>query len=456
MTMWKPEIRRDGPPLYLALARAIGDAVNLGELRPGQRLPTQRELSERLGIALSTVTRGYREAERRGLVRGEVGRGTYVRGPASVEAIEEREEGPIDLRPNTMLPLPLMPELRDSIAQVVREAASLELFDYGPHLGAGSHRETGATWLRRVGLEASAHEVAVTSGGQHAMAVALATVTEPGDVVLVEEVTYAGMRCLAGLLGLRLEPLPTDAEGLQPDALRAACERHRPAALYCMPTLQNPTAAVMSDGRRREIADAVNRAGLVVVEDDSYGYLQPEPVRLTALCERGFYVAGTSKSLLPSLRVAFLYAPADVLDRVGEKIAATTYLASPILVEVVSRWIDDGTAEKVMSWKREEVQARQETAGRILAGWEYEAHPRSPHGWLHLPEPWSTREFARRAAERGVRVTPADVFAANRNNVPHAVRVCVGPARSRALLERGLEALAATLRAGAERLEVVI
>ncbi|NIR45371.1 MAG: PLP-dependent aminotransferase family protein [Gemmatimonadetes bacterium] len=456
MTNWTPNIERKGAPLYLALARSIAEAIDRGELSPGQQLPTQRELAERLEIALTTVTRGYREAERRGLVRGEVGRGTYVSGSAAVDGGGEGDEGgPVNLRPNTLLPLPMMTELQEALAAVVREP-NPALFDYGPHGGRWRHREAGAEWLGRVGLRAAADRVVVTSGAQHAMAVALAAEVEPGDAVLVEEVTYSGMKCLAGLLGVRLEPLPLDGEGILPDALRAACQAHRPAALYCMPTLQNPTAAVMSEARRREVAEIVNDGGLALVEDDSYGFLLPELPRLSALCERAYYIAGTSKSLLPTLRIGYLRCPVEAVDRVEAKIAATTYLASPHAAEVMARWIADGTAERVMKWKGEEARARQEIAARALTNWEYRVHPVSPHGWLSVPEPWSAREFARQAADRGALVTPADVFAAERDRVPHAVRVCIGPPRSRAALERGLTALDRTLGSGAESLEVVI
>jgi DNA-binding transcriptional MocR family regulator len=453
--MWSPVLDPADGPLYLALAHAIAEAIASGTLAPGQRLPTQRALAERLGIALTTVTRGYGEAERRGLVRGEVGRGTYVSATVP-EWASVAEGGPVDLRPNTMLPTPLMSELQGSMAAIVGESGRLDLFDYGPHAGAYRHREAGAAWLGRVGMAASVDEVVVTSGGQHAMAVALSVVARPGDVVLVEEVTYAGMKSLAEFLDLRLGAVPLDEEGIQPDALRGACLRHGPVALYCMPTLQNPTSAVMSEERRREVAEVVNAAGLALVEDDSYGYLLPEPPRLSALCDRSFYIAGTSKSLLPSLRVGYLRAPAEAIDRVEAKVAATTYVASPLLAEVAARWISDGTAERVIAWKRNEARARQELTAQILGGRGYRAHGSSPHGWLSLPEPWSARDFARQAAEHGVLVTPARVFAVARDQVPHAVRICVGPARSREALERGLETLARILDAGPEPLKVVI
>lgn len=443
--------------MYLALAQAIADGIDRGALAAGQQLPTQRELADRLGIALTTVTRGYREAERRGLVRGEVGRGTFVRGapPAEPAAEDTTMARVVDLRPNTMVPWPLMPELQRSMAGLILSQAGTELFDYGPHAGAVRHREAGAGWMDRVGLAADAQRVAVSNGAQHAMLVAFAVLAVPGDAVLVEDVTYAGMKSLARLLGLTLVPVAMDREGLLPDALASAARARSARVLYTMPTLQNPTAAVMSERRRHDVAGVVNELGITVVEDDTYGYLLPGPDRLAALCERSYYITGTSKSLLPALRTAFLLSPAEMVERVDATIAASTYLASPLCAGVVARWIHDGTAERVMRWKRDEARARQAIARARLADWRYEAHGDSPHGWLHVPEPWRARDVTARAAERGVLVSPADLFAAGRDHVPHAVRICVGPARTRGDLEHGLTTLAEVLRAGPEPVEML-
>jgi DNA-binding transcriptional MocR family regulator len=226
-----------------------------------------------------------------------------------------------------------------------------------------------------------------------------------------------------------LEPLALDKEGLLPDALRAQAVRHKAVTLYAMPTAQNPTSALMSEGRRREVADVVNDSGLTL---------------------------GTPKSLLPVLRVSFLCGPPQVIERAEARIAATTYLASPPMSEAVARWLADGTAERVMAWKREEARACQRLAARAFGRFDYRSHEKSAHGWLLLPEPWSARDFVRQGVERGALVTPADVFAVDRDNVPHAVRIWLGPPCWRAALERGLGALAATLGAGPEPVEAVI
>jgi DNA-binding transcriptional MocR family regulator len=460
MTNWSPELR--DRPLYHALAEAVARDIGAGRLAPAERLPTQRELAKRLGIALTTVTRGYAEAERRGLISSHVGRGTFVRpppaGPAEGERTKEEEEGTTasglaDLRGNSLLPWPLLPELREGLVRTAAGARA-EILGYAAQAGLPHHRQAGARLATAAGVSTAPEQVLVTAGAQHAMAVVFSTLLAPGDILLVEELTYAGMKSLAHLLRVRLRPLPMDREGIVPDALAAACEEGGAKALYCMPVNQNPTTAVMSAARCRAVAEIATREGIAVVEDDSYGFLVPGAPRLAAFLAGAYWITGTSKCLLPALRIGFLSAPAAMAARLEAAISATAYLASPLLAEAVARWVDDGTLERVQAWKREEVAARQEIAARVLQGLPYRAHPASPHGWLELPEPWTTSDAVAGAAARGVQLTPAAAFAVGRD-VPHAVRVCVGPVRARATLEAALAALAAMLRASPDPGRVV-
>jgi DNA-binding transcriptional MocR family regulator len=222
--------------------------------------------------------------------------------------------------------------------------------------------------------------------------------------VLTGELTYSGMKSLANFLHIRLRGLAMDDEGIRADALEAACATTDAKALYCMPTLQNPTAAVMSEHRRREIVSIAESYRLPIVEDDSYGFLVPRQTSLWSLGRgaKTYYLTGTSKSLAPGLRVGFLLSPPDMVDRLAASISSTTLMAPSAMAEVVSQWIGDGTAVTVMDWKREELRARQKLAAATFACFDYRAHPASPHGWLVIPEPWNVRDFVAQARMRGI------------------------------------------------------
>ena len=447
--MWKPTLSNREQPLYLAIANAIAEDISSGKLTDGERLPPQRDLADDLKVALTTVTRAYTEAERRGLVSGEVGRGTFVRRMETFSLRREVSEPlALDLTVNSLPPYGMSRELMESMSKHIFSDGPSALVDYQPHQGHPRHRRAAAMLLKSLGVQVPPENLLLTAGAQHAMAVTFSTITNPGDTVLTAEVTYSGMKSLANFLHLRLRGLAMDEEGIRPDALEAACATTEAKALYCMPTLQNPTSAVMSEARRREIAAVAEAYGLSVVEDDSYGFLLPrqKPLRSFAGNPSKFYhLTGTSKSLAPGLRVGFLVSPPAMVDRLAASLSATTIMAPPPMAEVVSRWIEDGTAERVMEWKRTEIRARQKLAASILGDFEYRAHPASPHGWLTIPEPWCVRDFVAQARMRGVVLSPAEDFIAARSTSAHAVRICLGPVQERSRLGNALAMLAEIL-----------
>jgi DNA-binding transcriptional MocR family regulator len=349
---------------------------------------------------------------------------------------------------NALLPWAFDSELRATMQRSLGGAPSEHLFGYGPPAGAPHHREAAAAFLRSTGLaEASTERVLLTAGAQHAMAVALLALAEPGDVVLTEAFTYPGIKQLADALRLRLAPVAMDRHGLLPEALRKAARQSRAKFLYTVPTLQNPSSAVLSRARAKELAAAITALGLRVLEDDSYGFLMPEAPRLAPLLPGSIFLTGPSKALAPGVRFGVLHAPLDLVPRLENAIAATANCASPLACELVTDWIRDGTAERVMTWKRQEIAARQRVVAEALAGLAIQTHPLSPHLWLPLPEPWTAHRFVSQAAARGVLVSPAERFAVG-NDDTAAVRVCLGPPATRDALRKAMTTLGDLLRQG--------
>jgi DNA-binding transcriptional MocR family regulator len=446
--MWLPRIGERSGPRYLAIADALGDDIAAGRLAPGTRLPTHRSLADVLGVTVGTVTRGYLEAARRGLLSGEVGRGTFVRHapadePAEVGAL-------VDLAHNHPPPLsggPLADVLQRTLGALAGRADLSALLGYPADGGRPAHREAGAAWIERGGLHAAPDDVLVCAGSQHALTTVMATLLQPGERLLAEAVTYPGLKALANLLHVRLEGLPMDRDGLRPDALEEACRKGGARSLYLVPTIQNPTGGVMSEPRRQEVAAIARAHGLSVIEDDIHALLaaeRPRPIAAFAP-ERTYYLTSASKTLAPGLRVGYLLAPPGQAARLAAGVRATTWGAAPLTAEVVTAWIQDGTADALLAARRGEAAARQALATETLAGTDYDAHPVGYHLWLHLPAPWRSESFAAQAARRGVSVTPAEAFVVGRGAAPHAVRLCLGAPRTREALARGLRAVADTL-----------
>ncbi len=446
--MWKPELPQASKARYAAIANAIAHDVASGRLAAGERLPTHRDLADALGVATGTVTRAYAEAERRGLVRGEVGRGTFV-GPTplgSAVARGARQQGVIDLSLNVPVER-VAPDLAGALRSLVKRPDLHDLLRYQPHAGAVRHRAAGAAWAARYGVAAAPEQVLVCAGAQHAMLTIFAALAKPGDRVLTETLTYPGMKALAGLLHLSLEGVAMDADGLRPDALAEALARSGAKFLYCMPTIHNPTGSVLSAERRRAIAELARAHDVAIIEDDVHRFLVPDaPPPLARLApERTYHIAGTSKAIAGGLRVAFVTAPRQCAEHVERSIWATTWMAAPLTAEIAALWIENGTADRVADAQRREATSRQAIARDILGDLVAGTHPNALHLWLELPDPWRGESFARAALARGVAIAPAELFAVGRGSVPHAVRLGLGAADDRAELQHALRILRDTL-----------
>ncbi|HET7436346.1 MAG TPA: PLP-dependent aminotransferase family protein [Thermoanaerobaculia bacterium] len=432
MTIWSPRLSSSDAPIYARIADALERDVRAGVVLPGSQLPTHRELARMLRVTPVTVTRAYAEAAKRGLVVSNTGRGTFVRGTTR----EEARQSETDLATNVIsTPLP------DVSAKVLqRLAATLNTTSYGVGSGSERHRAAGAAWIGG-GVEPS--RVVVTAGTQHALFLAFAVAAKPGDTVLVENVTYHGAKAIASLLHLRFAPLPLDRHGILPDAFeRVVRARGGPRVVYLVPTLQNPTATVMPEKRRREIARIAEKYGVTIIEDDVTSFLVddgPAPIARFAP-DRTIYLTGLGKAVAPALRTGFMTAPDALLPRLHSAVAASLLFTSPLVTELAATWIEDGTAAKLAAAKRAEVALRQRAARHIL-GRPATGDERSPHIWLALPPRWTPDTFAAAALRRNIRVASATNFAVG-PDIPRAVRVSIGAPESVAELESALNVLA--------------
>ena len=456
MTIKLPPRGQRSGPIYQAIADAIGREIEAGRFKPGGRLPTQRVLARQLGVTLTTVTRAYVEAQRRGLLSGEVGRGTFVR-PSAMD-IEAPEQGVLDLAVNALMPFPYMEELADRLAAAVPRSAGARIFGYQHHAGARHNRAAGSAWIGWTGLDAPTDRIVVTGGGQHAILLSLMALAKPGDEILVEEFTYPGMTDLAGHLHLRLRTVALDREGIVPASLDDACRTGRPTALYCISSFQNPTAAFMSDERRREIARIAIEHRLTVIEDDVFGFLAPEVKPLSSYLpeDQFFYITSTAKSVAPGMRIGYLLAPASAIERLSISVLRTMVNAAPAMAELATSLITDGVAGRIAEWKRKEIAERQSIATRVLAGLNVQTQPQSPHLWVRLPEQWRTDAFVARARHRGILLNSAESFAVGHETEVRAVRITLGPPATRSALEEGLSEIVKMLARVPEAYELVV
>jgi DNA-binding transcriptional MocR family regulator len=164
----------------------------------------------------------------------------------------------------------------------------------------------------------------------------------------------------------------------------------------------------------------------------------------TLIPDRAIFVTSLSKSLFPGIRLGAVVAPPSLTEKVSGVVWATMIMTSPIGADLLSSWLEDGTAARIAEWKRHEVQARQAIAARVLEGHRYQTHPCSPHLWVQLPARWTSDAFVAEMRSRGVLIGAASEFRVSDSD-SRAVRVCLGTPRTRAGLETGLTRVAEVL-----------
>ena len=449
MTAWTPDLRKWGKPHYLAIVEALAEDIRTGRLPVGARLPPQRMLAEQLDLNFTTVARGYVEAQRRGLVEGRVGQGTFVSEPGRRDrGSAPARRGPVDFTMN-LPPEPGDPTLIARMqAGFTAIAADLpSLLRYQGFGGTEQDKAAASRWLLRRGVQASHDCLLICPGAHSALSAILSTVADPGDAVCVERLTYPGVRALAAHLSLSLVDLPMDEQGVEPEAFAAACTRVAPKAIYLNPTLQNPTTTTIRRARREAIVEVARRYAVAVIEDDAYGFVCPTPPpSFYALApEITYYVAGLAKCLGAGLRLAYLVAPsARAALPLAGALRAATVMASPITTALATRWIEDGTGDAVLDFVRAESSARQVVARRLLPPELVKADPHGFHIWLSLPEGWTRAAFASQARAVGLGVVGSDAFC-TAQQPPEAVRMCLGGMATRAEITTAIEVMAHVL-----------
>ncbi|WP_373503555.1 PLP-dependent aminotransferase family protein [Aestuariivirga sp.] len=451
MTIWLPQLRRQRP-LYLEIADAIRQDLSVGTLKPGDRLPPQRDLAFRLGVTTGTVTRAYAEAEKMGLLVGEVGRGSFLKAPGPQAQpfvpVARGTAGILDLSLASPPAVQETGDLDSALAQIMTSPGRLDLLGYPPPESFPLHRAMGAQWLSRSGIVVDEQQVVVTAGAQAAIIATLSFVSQPGDRLFVEGLNYPTIKPIARQFGIELVPLEVDAGGLVPQALERAARAGEARTLYVVPTLQSPTTATLNLERRLAIADIARRYGLTLIEDDIFRLLDPRlqpPTFYSLAPERTYHITSVSKTLAPGLRVGFLVGPAGKTDGLIRHQTITNGRSVGLAAEVARHWIEGGTADRILAAIIAENAARRDIARDVLRGRDFLCNPGAPFLWLRLPDHWQPGDFVRAALDCGIKISSGTAFAIDRRADDRAIRICFGGTSSRDDLRKAFHAIGALL-----------
>lgn len=339
-------------PLYQGLALALRDAVAAGDLPRGARLPSERALAQQLALSRGTVVAAYDALRGQGVLESVRGSGTRVstelpfvtssrgRRVADGQAaplFQRLTEGPgatisvasaIDCAPA---------DLRDALIAVARDDLPSLLSDTGYYpSGLPALRVALAASYASAGLPTTAEQILVTTGAHQALSLAAAMYLRPGSCVVTESPAWPGCLDVFRAAGARVVGIPMDDQGLRTDLLAAALTQHRPALVFTMPTVQNPTGVLMSPSRRRRIAELSQEHDIPVLEDSAHtvpGAGEPRPIA-------GFggpviSVGSLAKIVWPGLRLGWVRADLATIARLG-RYKALADLGTPILDQALA------------------------------------------------------------------------------------------------------------------------
>jgi 2-aminoadipate transaminase len=329
--------------------------------------------------------------------------------------------------------------LVDAAVRVLqREGATLAM--YGLHSGPLGYRPLREFVARKVardaGIQCSADDILITSGSLQGLDLVNQVLVSPGDTVIVEQATYGGAITRLNRAGAKIVGVPVDADGLDTRALartldELAARGITPKYIYTIPTVQNPTATVMSEARRAEVLDLSRRFGVPIFEDECYADLVWEgrrPLALRAMdsTERVVHIGSFSKTIAPALRVGYLIAGWPVMSRI---LAVKTDAGSGALEQMVlaeyCREHFDAHVQALRGTLRRKLDA---LAGALRDQFGPQAQFDYPAGgiflWVTLPEPVDTTKLAQVALQAGVAINPGAEWMTDAQAGRKRMRVC--------------------------------
>lgn len=454
MTNWLPDLQASDGPLYVRIADQIEQAISTGALASGSKLPPQRNLAYDIGVTIGTVSRAYTMVRERGLVSGEVGRGTYVLGskedadPAAMDPVSARLVGtraanapPGKLRFDTTAATDVgqSTAITDILTDICREQAN-EIASYTRNFPL-QWLEAGRRWLKRDDWQPAIESIVPTLGAHAAVIAAVSVITAPGDRIVFEHVTYSQVSRGTALIGRQTVLVESDAHGVIPEDFERVCVQQHPKLAFLMSSGQNPTLAIMPEDRRRAIAAIARRHNVFLIEDNLYGGTIDAGIPLLAEIapDRTFLVGGLSKSVAAGVRGGWIACPPHLAQRVRIAHKMVSGGLPYLLAELGARLVLSGMADAIRAKVSAEVEAREAHAREILAGLDFNSHPRVPFLWLKLPDPWLSGTFRQAAFAEDILIDDEDEFKAGRSEKTfYRVRIGLSSPENRADVAAGL------------------
>lgn len=441
---WRPKVDKAGRSLYLTLARQLENDILNGVLRPGTKLPPQRELADYLDINVSTVSKALKLCELKGLLSATVGNGTFV-------AYDALSSGNLMIRHDKAAVInmgPTAPEasgnqlLLKMAQEMLGEPGAQRLFSYYTP-GADEWQKAAAVKLMRYcGHEVGREQILFAGGGQNALTAILSALFYRGDKIAVDDHTYPGIKTAAAMFGIQLIPVQSGRNGMNTDALKALCKTEKIRGIYLIPACHNPTTAVISESSRNRIVQIVKDCGCILIEDGTYQILHGGNHAISdSVSEQSVYIVSLSKGIAPGLRLAYLSVPAPWNAAVTDALYSLNVANVPMMAELAARVIASGEFEKIINLHQQHTLERNQIVNRYFNKENCLGSDGDIFRWLLLPNQYSGSDFEVLALSHGVQIFGAERFAVGNTPPAHAARLSICSPISSEQLEQGIRIL---------------
>ena len=440
---WKPKLLDRTPPIYLRLANQLEHDIKIGKLKPGDKLPPQRELADFLDLNLSTITRTYKICLEKGLICAKVGQGTFISSDVNSSDIllYSKEQSSLIEMGTVHPPYNANNTIISFIKNILTQPDISRFLEYRPPAGTMFQRTSITNWLHKLNIFTSSNQILFATGGQNALCAILLGLFSKGDRIGTDPLSFTGLKSIAKMLGIQLMPLPTKGYKLDFSNLENFCQTEKIKGLYFIPEQHNPTTISLSDDDRQSIAKLAKKLDLIILEDGInkiFRNYQQQPIYFYAP-QNTIYILSTSKFLSAGLRVAYIISSEKYKPSIESALYNMNLMVSPFTLEIVSKILNDSLINSIIKQKKSELIQRNYMVNKILTDCTIYGENTCSFRWLLLPDKFNGTNFEQLAKANGVQVFGAERFIIGNAIPPNAVRLCISAPKTAEELSIGLQ-----------------
>lgn len=467
-------LKDDGNPLYVRVANQLKDWIHEGTYLPGTKVPSVRQLSDKLDVSVSTILQSYDLLENQGFIEARPQSGYYVKirnliqepsvskplsAPRFVQSQDAfldviRSCGHPDLVPlggavihHSLLP---MESLNRSMARVLREDPESAM-RYDTTLGWWALRREIARRSLDMGCNVDPKSVVTTTGAMEGINLALKSVTKAGDTVAIESPAYYGILHAIESLGLKVLELPTcTSTGLDLDVFEEKLKKFSIKAAIFSPNFQNPLGSLMTDSNKEKVVQLCSKYGVSLIEDDVYAELNFEGQRPSALKsfdkkDEVIFCSSFSKTLAPGYRVGWMIVPKKMAESIERsKFSSTVSTNSAAQMAVADLLTHHNFDRHLRRLRQTLAQNVHLTVQKVIQTFPEGTKVTQPKGgclvWVEMPAEIKSLDLHQKALKDGISIIPGPLFSAS-GKYQNCIRLnCGNPWDSR--VERALERIA--------------